>query len=115
MSAEHLAKARLLYDILVQVCSGQTLSLLRLNAESNGLECWRQLHFEFEPTTATRTTAVLSSILMPAWSVNKAFLEQLMEWEHACDVYAEASGHQLPEDVKCAIVARWAPGSARRA
>eukprot|EP00972_Heterocapsa_arctica_P084396 12432116-Heterocapsa_arctica.AAC.1 len=36
-----------------------------------------------------------------------------MEWEHACDVYAEASGHQLPEDVKCAIVARWAPGSAR--
>eukprot|EP00972_Heterocapsa_arctica_P109623 16137837-Heterocapsa_arctica.AAC.1 len=34
-------------------------------------------------------------------------------WEHACDTYAEASGHQLPEDLKCTIVARWAPGSAR--
>eukprot|EP00972_Heterocapsa_arctica_P029847 4398608-Heterocapsa_arctica.AAC.1 len=65
MSAEHLAKARLLYGILVQVCSGRALSLLRLNTESNGLECWRQLHVEFEPATATRTTAMLSSLLMP--------------------------------------------------
>eukprot|EP00972_Heterocapsa_arctica_P045301 6687732-Heterocapsa_arctica.AAC.1 len=56
---------------------------------------------------------MLSALLTPVWSSSHPFLEQLLQWERACDDYRAASGIPLPDNVKCAIVARWAPDPAR--
>eukprot|EP00972_Heterocapsa_arctica_P020157 2975495-Heterocapsa_arctica.AAC.1 len=91
MNAANRARAHLLFGILVQVCAGRSLAILRAVPESNGLEAWRRLHQEYEPASAARAAAMLSALLTPVWSTSQPFLEQLLQWERACDEYRSAS------------------------
>ena len=68
---------------------------------------------EFEPAGAARATAMLSALLTPVWSTSQPFIDQLLKWERACEEYVEASGVPLSDQVRCAVVARWAPEPAR--
>ena len=64
-------RARFLYGLLVQVCAGRALALLRIVPDNNGLEAWRVMCREYEPKVAARTTAMLSAILNPTWTSSR--------------------------------------------
>eukprot|EP00972_Heterocapsa_arctica_P054905 8095156-Heterocapsa_arctica.AAC.1 len=57
--------SRFLYNLLVQLCHGEALALIRLIPRSNGMLAWRRLVNEYEPEVAARYCAVLASLLMP--------------------------------------------------
>ena len=57
LNKDSAQRAKLLYGILVQVCSGRALGVIRTVRESNGLEAWRALCAEYEPALAACTTA----------------------------------------------------------
>ena len=65
--SKYAQRAKLLYGVLVQACSGRALSLLRLVRQRNGLEGWRQLVAEYKPATASSATAMLAALLTPTW------------------------------------------------
>ena len=75
--------SRTLFHLPVQTTEGKALKLLRACPRNNGAEAWRLLKSEYEPAIAGRFAAVLQSLLSPAFSPNRDFLEQLTEWETA--------------------------------
>ena len=89
--------------MLVQTCSGRALSLLRLVPNKNGLEGWRQLMAEYEPSTASRATAMLAALLTPVWG-QKPFLDELLDWERSIENYEAASGEAFAGRTRCADV-----------
>ncbi len=113
-SPEIAAKSRLLYMVLIQVCTGKPLTILRLVTEANGLEAWRLIVAEYEPATATRFAAMLTALLSPQWPDDAAgFMVSLMTWERAVAEYEVASGQPLPADIRRAVVPRRAPSVIR--
>ena len=110
--SKYAQRAELLYGVLLQVCSGRALSLLRLVGQRNGLEGWRQLVVEYEPATASRATAMLAALMTPTWG-QRHFLDELLEWEKATEAYEAASGEAFGGNTRCAVVTRWAPDPVR--
>lgn len=109
---KYVQRTKLLYGILVQVCSGRALSLLCLVGKRNGLEGRRILVNGYEPATSSRSTAMLSALLTPEWGW-RPFLDELLEWERAVESYEAASGERFLGSTKCAVVSRWAPDQVR--
>ena len=66
-SEDKLEAARFLYGILIQVCTGKALSILRLCEDKNGLLAWLKLCEEYEPRIAMRNNAMLASLMQPNW------------------------------------------------
>ena len=104
---KYAQRARLLYGVVVQTCSGRALSLLRLAPNKNGLEGWRQPMAEYEPSTASRATAMLAALLTPVWG-QRPFLDELLDWERSIESYEAASGEAFAGRTRCAVVSRWA-------
>eukprot|EP00972_Heterocapsa_arctica_P026260 3865106-Heterocapsa_arctica.AAC.1 len=52
--------SRFFYNLLVQLCHGEALALIRLIPHSNGMLAWRTLVNEYEPEVAARYCAVLA-------------------------------------------------------
>ena len=109
LSAEEATRSRLLYNLLVQICSGRASALLRLTQRGNGHLAWRKLCEEYEPSVSTRHLSMLVGVLTPRWSEDGCFTDQLMQWERHLAEYEAASGEAVPGAVRCAIVSRWAP------
>ena len=99
-------RARFLYGLLVQVCAGRALALLRIVPNNNGLEAWRVMCRESEPKVAARTAAMLSAILSPTWMSSRSFLEQLLEWERQIGQYETTTLKVVDDETRCAVVAR---------
>ena len=108
------ARGRFLYGLLVGLCSGRALGIIRLVPEGHGLEAWRKLVLEYEPRLATRHCAMLTAVLTPSWSEGAPFLEQLVAWERQVSQYEEASGEQVADSVKCAVITSKAPAMIRQ-
>ena len=65
LSEDQVRLARLVYNVLAQVCTGRALSVVRNVERGNGLECWRRLVREYEPASGARWSAMLAGILSP--------------------------------------------------
>ena len=101
--------SRFLYNLLVQLCHGEALAIIRLVPHASGLHAWRRLVEEYEPEEAARYCAVLSSLLMPEWKEDlplQQFMEQLLAWERRVIEYEAAIGAPMPDTYKCAVVMR---------
>ena len=76
---EYKIQTKYVYSILANTCQGRALNIVRLcitpTGEFHGLEAWRRLLQEYEPTIATRAVSQLSAILTPLWSED-SFLDQ---------------------------------------
>ena len=55
--------ARQLYTLLIHLCEGRALALVREGPDHNGLEAWRLLHEWYQPKTRSRGLALLNEIL----------------------------------------------------
>eukprot|EP00442_Polarella_glacialis_P050395 CAMPEP_0115162470 /NCGR_PEP_ID=MMETSP0227-20121206/71976_1 /TAXON_ID=89957 /ORGANISM="Polarella glacialis, Strain CCMP 1383" /LENGTH=160 /DNA_ID=CAMNT_0002574677 /DNA_START=443 /DNA_END=921 /DNA_ORIENTATION=+ len=64
---EDHAKSRFVHAILVQLCSGKALSLVKLTPKTNGFDAWSALVHEYEPELVSRYCALLAAILTPEW------------------------------------------------
>ena len=103
------AKDKLLYGLLVQVCTGRALAVIRRATGAHGLQSWMLLLQEFEPRIATRFASVLAGLLTPHWTSSEPWQPQLYEWERQIELYEEGAGEHLTDALKCAIVHRYAP------
>ncbi|CAE8742532.1 unnamed protein product [Polarella glacialis] len=110
---EDYAKSRFVHAILVQLCSGKALSLVKLTPKVNGFDAWSALVHEYEPELVSRYCALLAAILTPEWAPTTSFIEQLIEWERLVSRYELSSGQRLAESVKCAVILRWAPDTVK--
>ncbi|CAE8581665.1 unnamed protein product [Polarella glacialis] len=110
---EDYAKSRFVHAILVQLCSGKALSLVKLTPKVNGFDAWSALVHEYEPELVSRYCALLAAILTPEWVPTTSFIEQLIEWERLVSRYELSSGQRLSESVKCAVILRWAPDTVK--
>ena len=68
-----------LYSLLVQICSGKALLIVRLCGDGNGILAWRKLLNAYEPRQAMRFTAMLSSLFTPHWMEGFDFSSQWMQ------------------------------------
>ncbi len=102
-------KSRLLYALLSQICSGRALNIVRLCQTGKGFTAWQALVAEYEPRLTTRLCAMLSALLNPRWSQDSAgFFDALRAWERSVLEYEAATSLTLPDEIKCATVARYA-------
>eukprot|EP00972_Heterocapsa_arctica_P083023 12233888-Heterocapsa_arctica.AAC.1 len=65
LSDDDCARSRFLYNLLVQMCHGRALAIIRLVAGANGMAAWKRLVGEYEPDLAGRHCAVLAGLLTP--------------------------------------------------
>ena len=107
--AEVVAQAKTLYYVLVQVCEGRALGVVKSAPVCNGLETWRLLKREFEPPLPGRHTALLQGILTPAWNTSKPIMPQVEEWERSITSYETQSGDRLSDSIRVAVLLRHLP------
>ncbi|CAE8719240.1 unnamed protein product, partial [Polarella glacialis] len=106
-------RSKMLYNLLVQLCSGKALSLVRTVRRADGLGSWAKLVREYEPSVAARHCAMLSFLLCPGFEDSKPFTEQLLEWERRITDYELVTKAMFPDAYKCAVISRWAPKRVR--
>ena len=105
-------RARVLYSILAQVCSGKALAIVRTAERLNGIHAWWLLLREYEPSLASRKMAMLSSLLTPKFTMQQ-FWEQILGWERQIQEFENVQGCVFPGEFKCAVISRWAPTEIR--
>ena len=108
------ARDKLLYSLLVQICSGRALAIVRRAGGSFGLKSWLLLLQEYEPKIATRLASVLAGLLTPHWNSAEPWYQQLIDWERQVETYEEAAGERFSDALKCAIVQRYAPSAVKQ-
>ena len=106
-------KARAVYHILLQACSGKAFTIVRQVQDANGFLVWRRLVNEYRPEVATRHNAMLMSLLTPTFDANEPFMAQLAKWELAIEDYKKASGKDFEDSMKVAVLTRWSPDNMR--
>jgi hypothetical protein len=55
---------------------------------------------------------MLAGLLTPQWE-SQHFSEQWLAWERSVVLYEDASHRRLPDEVKCATLARWSPAAVK--
>eukprot|EP00972_Heterocapsa_arctica_P039719 5853437-Heterocapsa_arctica.AAC.1 len=105
-----------LYSLLVQLCHGEALAMVRLVPPTNGLLAWRKLVYEYEPEVAAPYCAVLASLLMPEWRDDLTlhqFMEPLLVCERRVISYEASVGALMPDSYNCAVVMKKGPKDIR--
>ena len=113
MTSAVLARSRFWYQLLVQICSGKALAIIRLVTSQNSFEAWRQLEAEFAPVEPSRAVAMLAGFLTLRWDAARPFMEQLLVWERQVLAYEVLTMAPLGSATMCAVVLRRAPPAIR--
>ena len=54
-----------LYDILVTLCKGEALAIVRSETEMRGFSAWQKLHLEYSPRTMARAMQSMAEAIQP--------------------------------------------------
>ena len=65
LTSDERANTKFLYSLLVQVCAGRAMKLIRLVPRHDGFSAWQRLVQEYEPQLLSRHCAMLAGILSP--------------------------------------------------
>ena len=104
------ARALMLYSLLVKNMKQRPMDLVRSQKDRNGYEVYRRLLNDLEPRERSRGLAFMQGMLMDSsWPKHGDFSEQLMKYEMQCREYEQATGKELPEDLRIASVLMHAP------
>ena len=95
--------ARQLYTLLIHLCEGRALALVRGAPDHNGLEAWRLLHEWYQPKTRSRGLALLNEILGWDFGSKEQFLQRMKDWENATLECNRTSSAPLQEEVLVAV------------
>ena len=91
-----------LYDLLVQVCTGDALSKVETTVgEEQGFEAWRRLARQYEPTSRLTKVEKLNSIMnTTTCSSMRDMLGKIEVWEQAWAKYELDHSQKLDTDLK---------------
>ena len=104
--------ARQMYTILIHLCEGRALAIVRGALDHNGLEAWRLLHEWYQPKTRPRGLALLNEILGWDFGTKEQFLQRMKYWENATLEYNRANA-PLQEEVLVAVLISRSPKEVR--
>ena len=86
--------ARQLKTLLIHLCEGRALALVRGAPDHNGLEAWRLLHEWYQPKTRSSGLALLNEILGWDFGSKEQFLQRMKDWENATLDLTEPQVHR---------------------
>ena len=104
---------RQMYTLLIHLCEGRALAIVRGAPDRNGLEAWRLLHEWYQPKTRSRGLALLNEII--GWDVGpkKQFLQRMKDWKTATLEYNRTASAPLQEEVLVAVLISRSPKEVR--
>ena len=105
------AISRSLYHLLVSLCEGMAMNIVKLTERGNGFEALRKLYKEFRPKLAEEAGALLQAILTPTWWKERKclFTETLVAWDDLIERYRLATSENITDNMKCSTILAHAP------
>ena len=104
------SRSQFLYSFLSSLIKGRALTILKNIGDCNGLEVLRNLIQTFQPSSKSRSLAIMNSIM--AWKefdMKQALFPQILKLEEAFQELARVSD-PLPETIKLAVLTRCITG-----
>ena len=105
--------ARQMYTLLIHLCEGRALTIVRGAPDHNGLEAWGLLHEWYQPKTRSRGLALLNEILWWDFGTKEQFLQRMKDWEIATLEYNRTANAPLQEEVLVAVLISRSPKEVR--
>ena len=105
--------ARQMYSLLIHLCEGRALAIVRGAPDHNDLEAWRLLHEWYQPRTRSRSLALLNEIFGWDFGTKEQFLQRTKDWENATLEYNRTAGAPLQEEVLVAVLISQSPKEVR--
>ena len=101
--------ARQMCTLLIHLCEGRALAIVRGAPDHNGLEAWRLLHEWYQPKTRSRGFALLNEIFGWDFVTKEQFLQRMKDWENATLEYNRTASAPLQEEVLVAVLISRSP------
>ena len=105
--------ARQMRTLLIHLCEGRALAIVRGVPDHNGLEAWRLLQEWYQPKTRSRCLALLNEILGWDFGSKEQFLQRVKDWENATLEYNRTASAPLQEEVLGAVLISRSPKEVR--
>ena len=96
--------ARQMYTLLIHLCEGRALAIVRGALDHNGLEAWKLLHYWYQPKKRSRGLTLLNEILGWDFGTKEQFLQRLKDWENGTLGYNRKANAPLQEEVLVAVL-----------
>ena len=100
MSAEAKEASRRLYSVLCSYTKGRPYRVVKHVAEENGMEAYRMLLKEYQPTNRARSLELFHNILNYRFAQNKGIAENILEYKEKIEQYEKATGEKVQENLK---------------
>ena len=115
LNGEEQSRALQLYSIFTGVLRGKPLRLLRQQEDRNGLEVYRQLLQQFQPSSKSRALSLLSAYMQaPAFVKEKTLHEQVLGLERLRSEYQKCAGENVSDDLALSILVKCLPNHIRQ-
>ena len=115
LNGEEQSRALQLYSIFTGVLRGKPLRLLRQQEDRNGLEVYRELLQQFQPSSKSRALSLLSAYMQaPAFVKEKTLHEQVLGLERLRSEYQRCAGENVSDDLALSILVRCLPNHIRQ-
>ena len=100
-----------LYHLLVSLCRGIALSIIKLVPRGHGFEALRMLYKDYRPDLNEDHGVLLQHILNPVWWKERSglFTDTLIEWDNLIARYETATGEKVTENMRTSTVLAHAP------
>ncbi|CAE7650594.1 unnamed protein product, partial [Symbiodinium microadriaticum] len=100
MSTEAKEASRRLYSVLSSYTKGRPYRVVKHVAEENGMEAYRMLLKEYQPTNRARSLELFHNILNYRFPKDKGIAESILEYEERIEQYEKATGEKVQENLK---------------
>jgi hypothetical protein len=84
---------------LVSLCRDEALTVVRNSAKGQGLDAWRRLCREYEPTTDQANLRLLKKVLQPRQQTIDTLRSSMETWEREYREYHDRTGDELSDAV----------------
>ena len=105
--------ARQMYTLLIHLCEGRPLAIVRGAPDHEGLEAWRLLNEWYQPKTRSRDLALLNETLAWDFGTKEQFLQRMKDWENATLEHIRTASAPLQEEVLVAVLISRSPKEVR--
>ena len=115
LNGEEQSRALQLYSIFTGILRGKPLRLLRQQEDRNGLEVYRQLLQQFQPSSKSRALSLLQAYMQaPMFVKEKTLHEQVLGLERLRSEYQKCSGEDVSDDLALSILVKCLPNHIRQ-
>ena len=101
-----------LYMSLAMVCKNEALDVVKTVTHKRGFESWRKLSKEYGATAGT-SLHEYTNLLEYDFGTTDGFKKRLLKWENQIVDFQKATGEEISDRLKCAIVLSRSPAPIR--